>query len=190
VEQAPTQPAPPKSKEKPRQGQTVVRLSETDKKDLLNGGAALFVKAKTESKKLNHAGPITDALEVLVTTKVQNCTVINQKNYVIVVCRDPVHRAATKKDITLLTLKFEDVEYNLVVTNFGDLNEGKPPVWIIQLGILDASDDLALALAHALQNHVNLVSLPKFSLYRVKSGFNFSTTWALILNLCWTGATS
>jgi hypothetical protein len=84
----------------------------------------------SETKKLPHAGPIADALEALITTKVKDRIVINQKGYLVIVARDADHRNEIKPDLSRLTTKHKYTEHELVVVDYGDLNKGKPPVWL------------------------------------------------------------
>jgi hypothetical protein len=104
----------------------------------------------------------------LLATKTQNCVIINQKGFIIVVCEDG-NRETVKGTLLKLRLKTQSTEYGLWVVNFGEWNEGRPPVWITQLGILDTADDLGLAFSHAFLKRP-VKALPKFKLYRMKVG--------------------
>jgi hypothetical protein len=111
---------------------------------------------------------LSSILETLITSKAQGCITVNQKSYLVVVGTSSRHRESIKVDLTKLTLRYETVVYSLIVVSLGDLNEGKSPVWITQLGFLDKAQDLAANLTRGLGQQEEQRQLPKFNLYQIK----------------------
>jgi hypothetical protein len=55
---------------------------------------------------------------------------------------DSESSAVVKQKLTTISFSFANQQFELKVNDYGELNEGREPVWILQAGLFDSGEDV------------------------------------------------